>query len=248
MVIKKILVTILLVFVPILFNNLYSTCIIIYIGNREIILAADSRNLTKGYKSDSLIKSETCKIQKVGSFFCAMAGLTNSEYYQFKPYDIVKDNFKKNKQFEIVLKNIKTDLKNKLIDILKRIKTNPVSWKMVVTSENRVLDLVLVGMVNNELTVYRVGFVLTNSDTIQIDITEESIVSNNQSDKYIGFGDSKEAAKYLKENLRKDRPEVLMEKAINEQSKKTITVGGSINLIKIKPTTHVWIKKNNCGK
>tara|TARA_R110000868_G_C10838775_1_gene759882 strand:+ start:238 stop:924 length:687 start_codon:yes stop_codon:yes gene_type:complete len=228
---------------------LFATCIIIHIGKNEIIIGADSRNVKKPTESDNMEILDGCKIQKMGSLFCAMSGFTHSEYYEFNSYEIVKLHLQEGRDFKFNKERIKSDLKSKLSTILKKIKTNKKSWEMIVTSENRILDLAIIGEINDELIVYRLGFVLSNPETMDFEVHEEEIICNDETDKYVAFGELDSAKDYLINNLKTDLPQNLIRNAIREQAKAgKITVGEPINILKVKKEKYEWIDNHTCEK
>lgn len=248
----QILVKIILVFLLIFVNSgnaAYATTILIYIGKKEIVVGADSRNLRKKYDSDSLQYIEICKIRKVESLFYAMSGFTNSDSFEFHPYEIVQNHLSGSQDFENKIVKLKEVLKSKLSDILQKIRTNSLSWKMVVTKENRILDLVVIGNINGIFGIYRLGFILTDSENIEIEIEENMIECTSETNEFIGFGDSDESKNYILKNLKLEAPQDLILNAIKSQSLITpITVGEPINLISIRPNSYEWLTNENCDE
>lgn len=228
-------------------NNLHATCILIYIGNNEVIIGSDSKNVIKGFKSDALQSNVTCKIQKFSSFYCAISGITNSIYYDFNPYKIVESKFNQQLALNHRIINLKKEIKEKLTTVLKKIKSNPASWDLVVHGESRILDIALVGKANKKLCVYRIGFILKDPERFDIQITEEMIESTYKSNKYIAFGECTIAGNWLKQNLHSDTPEILIKKSIEAECKVTInSVGLPINIIKVTLKKSQWILNNTC--
>jgi hypothetical protein len=227
---------------------LYATTILIYIGKNEIIVGADSRNVRKGYDSDSLQYIEICKIRKAESFFYAMSGFTNSDSYDFHPYEIVQHQLSESQDFDSAITNLRDTLTSKLIGILQKIKTNPLSWKMIVTKENRIIDLAIIGKIDGAFGVYRMGFVLTDPENFKIEIEESMIECTSETSKFIGFGECDESKNYIVQNLKVETPQELIKNAIKAQSFATpITVGEPLNLIAITADSYEWITSENCN-
>lgn len=230
-------------------DYVFATCIIIHIGKNEIIIGADSRNVKRPTANDTIEILDTCKIQKIGNLFCAMSGLTNSEYYEFNPYEIVKVHLQDGRDFGIVKTEMIAELKSRLSEILDKIKTNKKSWELIVTSENRILDMALIGEIDREFQVYRLGYVLSDSKTIKLEVFEEKIICNGETDKYVAFGELDAAKDFLINNLNTDIPENLIRNAIKEQAKSgKITVGEPVNILRIQRDNYQWIDNYNCEK
>jgi hypothetical protein len=228
-------------------NVAHATCIIIYIGKGEILIGADSRNVTKGHNSDSLQYLTTCKIQRLDNIFFVMSGFTNSESYDFNPYKIAATHFSSSENFNSKLSKFKTDVKGRLAEILNKIKTNPKSWQMVVTKENRILDVGMIGNINGQFGVYRLGFILTDVATMTIEVQEEMIACTETTDKYTGFGDCDESRNYIVAHLKTESPDSLIVNAIKSQSIATpVTVGEPINLLKVKSDSFEWLINSCC--
>lgn len=230
-------------------NAAHATCIIIYIGKREILIGTDSRNVKKVYNSDSLQYLESCKIKKVGNLFFAMSGFTNSSSYSFNPYQIAEKLFSSTESLDSKITNLKIKIRNQLSEVLEKVKPDPQSWQMIVTKENRILDIAIIGKLNGRFGVYRLGFVLTNKKNITVDVQVEMISCTASTDQFIGFGDSEESKKYVNSHLKIESPEKIIVNAIKAQTIATpITVSEPINLLRVKEDSFDWIMNNSCNQ
>lgn len=230
-------------------NSAHATCIILYIGKREILIGADSRNVKKAYNSDSLEYLQTCKIKTFDRLTFVMSGFTNSDSYDFKPYQLAERHFSTDENFDTKLKSLKIEINERLSEILRKIKTNPKSWQMVVTKENRILEIGIIGSINGQFGVYRIGFVLTDNETMRIETQEEMTACTYTTDKYLGFGDSDASREYIIANLGKETADKIIINAIKKQSAATpITVGEPINLLRVKPDSLDWLVNNCCNE
>jgi len=230
-------------------NIAHATCIIIHIGKGEIFIGADSRSVHKAFNADSVQYLRTCKIARFDSTFFVMSGLTNSDSYNFNPYQIAEAHFSSSESFNSKLSNFVMDIKTRLSEILKKIRTNRRSWQMVVTKENRILDVALIGEINGQFGVYRLGFVLTETANMTIDVQQEMIPCNESTDKYIGFGESDEGKKYIVANVKSETPERLIPNAIKAQSIMTpAQVGEPVNLLRVTADSFQWLLNCCCDK
>jgi hypothetical protein len=191
---------------------------------------------------------ESCKIKRINNLFFAISGLTKSVSYNFDPYKIAEEQFILPDDFNSKISSFKVVVEKQLLDILPKIKSNPESWQMVVTKERRVLDIGIIGNINGQLGVFRLGFIVNDQQSLAIEVQEEFIACTQSTDKYIGFGDSDTSRKYIITHLKAEPPEKVVFNSIKAQSLATpLTVGGPLNLLRVKVNSFEWIFNRTCN-
>jgi hypothetical protein len=224
---------------------LFATSIVILVTPYYVVMGTDSRRTILDVNANVLEKVTACKINKIGNYCYALAGMVASRT-TFSAHKIINKELRRTKDYNRAVARIKNEIKKALHkEFLYQKQFQPELYKKSVASKQNILEVALLSMRDKKPQVQIIGFEFTDENEIEVkDYTE--ICPGDcppQQSQFYFLGDYSGIEKYFDSKPKVSDPVSFVEKLIRIQSQTTpSSVAAPINIVKFSSSGVEWIK------
>ena len=224
---------------------LFATSIVILVTPYYVVMGTDSRRTILDENANVSEKVSVCKINRVGNYCYALAGMVASRT-SFSAHKIINRELKKAKDYNRAVANIKKEIKRALHnEFLYQKQFQPELFKKSVASKQNILEVALLSIKNSKPQVQIIGFEFTDENEINVKDYTEICPGDcpTQQSQFYFLGDYSGIERYFDTHPKVADPVSFVEKLIQIQSQTTPgSVAAPVNIVKFSANGVEWIK------
>lgn len=224
---------------------LFATSIVILVTPYYVVMGTDSRRTILDENANVSEKISVCKINRVGNYCYALAGLVASRT-SFSAHKIINKELRKARDYNRAVTNIKKEISKALHkEFLYQKQFQPELFKKSVAAKQNILEVALLSMKDKKPQVQIIGFEFTDEN--EIDVKDYTEVCPGdcpaQQSQFYFLGDYSGIEKYFDTHPKVADPVSFVEELIQIQSQTTPgSVASPVNIVKFSSQGVEWIK------
>jgi hypothetical protein len=224
---------------------LFATSIVILVTPYYVVMGTDSRRTILDGNANVSGKISVCKINRVGTYCYALAGMVASRT-SFSAHKIINKELKKAKDYNRAISNIKKEIRKALhTEFLYQKQFQPELFKKSVASKQNILEVAILSIKDKKPQVQIIGFEFTDEN--EIDVKEYAEICPGdcppQQSQFYFLGDYSGIETYFDTHPKVSDPVSFVEKLIQIQSQTTpSSVSAPVNIVKLSSNGVEWIK------
>ena len=222
-----------------------ATSIVVLITSEYIIIGADSKRMILDAEGNQTRIETACKIQMIGSYCYAAAGLTSAQATKFSVNELVQKELRKNVAPAKAIKNIQRQVKRALKkELVYQKKQQPKQFAKLMEAKQHLLEIVVLQVTNHVPQAYLIGFAATDGAVLEVTTYTTACTTGCASvtPQLLLVGEYTAMENYLQAPAPTTDPVAFINQLLLTQARLTPgTVGSPFSMLKLKASGIEWI-------